>query len=58
MTEAVVGVEKAAGIIRDKALLMTCQCADRGSQLLHAVEDRPISVRRRKGKEAAWYPTC
>src|SRR5271166_3078381 len=44
MTEAVISVEKAVGIIRDSALRMTGQCADRGSQLLHAVEDRPIGI--------------
>jgi hypothetical protein len=44
MTEAVVSVQKAFGIIRDRALLITGQCADRGSQLLHAVEDRPIAI--------------
>jgi hypothetical protein len=70
MTEAVVSVQKAFGIIRDRALLITGQCADRGSQLLHAVEDRPIGmfpigvleksdgVRRRRDKEATWCPTC
>src|SRR5271166_1041982 len=69
MTEAVISVEKAVGIIRDSALRMTGQCADRGSQLLHAVEDRPIGIfpigtrkksdrQRRRDKEDTWCPTC
>ena len=70
MTELVIGVERAGGMIRDSALPLIVQCTDRGSQLLHAVENRPIgifsigtrkksdSVRRRRDKKDTWYPTC
>jgi len=52
MTELVIGVERAGGIIRDSALLLIVQCTDRGRQLLDTVEPR------RGNQEVTSCPIC